>query len=151
MFRLRFQVVRRRDPPLDLCAPFSMDDESFIRMQLNPDALRRLTAAFYRRISTDDLLGKMYPPEDLAAAEQRLADFLCFRLFGEPKYTEERGHPRLRMRDAPFSIGVAERDRWLALMGEAMEECTVPEPAASSLRAFFAQVADFMRNRAEPA
>lgn len=126
-------------------------DESFIRMQMTPADLRRLTRAFYQRVKTDDLIGKMYPPEDLAAAEQRLADFLCFRLFGEPKYTEERGHPRLRMRHAPFSIGLAERDRWLALMGGAMEECEVPEPAASALRAFFAQVADFMRNRAEPA
>ena len=126
-------------------------DESFIRMQLTPADLRRLTAAFYTRVKTDDLIGPMYPPEDFAGAEERLADFLCFRLFGETKYTDERGHPRLRMRHNPFSIGTAERDRWLALMGSAMEECAVPEPAASALRAFFTQVADFMRNRAEPA
>ena len=126
-------------------------DESFIRMQLTPADLRRLTAAFYTRVRTDDLIGPMYPPEDFAGAEERLADFLCFRLFGETKYTDERGHPRLRMRHNPFSIGLAERDRWLALMGSAMEECEVPEPAASALRAFFGQVADFMRNRAEPA
>jgi len=126
-------------------------DESFIRMQMNPDGLRRLTAAFYRRVKTDDLIGVMYPPEDFAAAEERLGDYLCFRLLGESKYTDQRGHPRLRMRHAPFSIGAAERDRWLALMDAAMEECSVPEPAASALRAFFVQVADFMRNRAEPA
>jgi len=126
-------------------------DESFIRIQLNRESLRRLTAAFYRRVRTDDLIGPMYPEQDFAGAEQRLADFLCFRLLGEPKYVEERGHPRLRMRHAPFSIGAAERDRWLSLMGSALEECAVPEPSASVLRAFFAQVADFLRNREEPA
>jgi hemoglobin len=126
-------------------------DESFIRMQMNPAGIRSLTAAFYRRVKTDDLIGAMYPPEDLAAAEERLGDYLCFRLLGETKYVEQRGHPRLRMRHAPFSIGAAERDRWLALMDGAMEECAVPEPAASALRSFFAQVADFMRNRPESA
>lgn len=126
-------------------------DESFIRMQMTPGDLRRLTASFYRRVRTDDLIGPMYPEQDFAAAEERLGDFLCFRLLGETKYTDERGHPRLRMRHAPFSIGLAERDRWLALMGAAVEECAVPEPAATVLRAFFAQVADFMRNREEPA
>jgi hemoglobin len=126
-------------------------DESFIRMQMNSAALRRLTAAFYRRVRTDDLIGPMYPEQDFAGAEQRLADFLCFRLLGEPKYVEARGHPRLRMRHGPFSIGAAERDRWLSLMGQAIAECEVPEPAASALQVFFAQVADFMRNREEPA
>lgn len=126
-------------------------DESFIRMQMTPAGLRSLTEAFYRRVRTDDLIGPMYPEQDFAGAEERLGDFLCFRLLGETKYVEQRGHPRLRMRHAPFSIGVAERDRWLTLMGAAMEECAVPEPAASALRAFFAQVADFMRNREEPA
>ena len=126
-------------------------DESFIRRQMTADSLRALTAAFYRRVLTDDLIGPMYPPDDFVAAEERLGDFLCFRLLGESKYMEQRGHPRLRMRHAPFSIGLAERDRWLALMGAAIDECAVPEPAASALRAFFAQVADFMRNREEPA
>jgi hemoglobin len=126
-------------------------DESFIRMQMNPAGIRSLTAAFYRRVKTDDLIGAMYPQEDLAAAEERLGDYLCFRLLGETKYVEQRGHPRLRMRHSPFSIGAAERDRWLALMDGAMVECSVPEPAASALRSFFAQVADFMRNRPESA
>lgn len=120
-------------------------------MQMQSSDLRRLVAAFYRRVPADDLIGPMYPPEDLAGAEERLGDFLCFRLLGDPKYVEERGHPRLRMRHGPFSIGVAERDRWLTLMNGALEECAVPEPAASALRTFFAQVADFLRNREEPA
>jgi hemoglobin len=126
-------------------------DESMVRAQMTGDDFRRLTAAFYRRVKTDDVLGPLYPPDDWAGAEQRLADFLCFRLLGEPKYIEERGHPRLRMRHAPFSIGVAERDRWLALMDAAMEETGVPDLSVAVLRPLFRQVADFMRNRDESA
>ena len=65
---------------------------------------------------------------------------------GVPRYLEERGHPRLRMRHRPFRIGEAERDRWLELMGAAMVEAEVPPPVAAPLGEFFAQVADFMRN-----
>ena len=124
-------------------------DESMVRAQMSGDDFHRLTAAFYRRVKTDDLIGPMYPPEDLAGAEQRLGDFLCFRLLGDQKYIEERGHPRLRMRHAPFSIGIAERDRWLSLMEAAIKETGVPELSAVVLRALFRQVADFMRNRTE--
>ncbi len=126
-------------------------DESVVRAQMNSDDFRRLTAAFYRRVRPDDLLGPLYPPDDWEAAEQRLADYFCFRLLGEQKYIVERGHPRLRMRHMPFSIGAAERDRWLALMDAAMEETSVPDLSASFLRPFFRQVADFMRNREESA
>jgi hemoglobin len=128
-----------------------MTDESMIRAQMNGDDFRRLVAAFYRRVRTDDLIGPMYPEQDWEGAEKRLAGFLCFRLLGDPAYVEERGHPRLRGRHMPFSIGLAERDRWLALMDGAIEEAAVPELAAAALRPFFRQVADFMRNREEPA
>ena len=83
---------------------------------------------------------------DLAGAEERLFDFLCFRFGGVTRYVEERGHPRLRMRHMPFRIGEAERDRWLELMEGALRETEVPEAAAVPLTAFFTQVADFMRN-----
>jgi hemoglobin len=125
-------------------------NEQVIADGMDAAALRRLTAAFYRRVREDDLIGPRYPEGDWEGAEERLADFLCFRLLGEMKYIEERGHPRLRMRHVGFAIGVAERDRWLALMGAAMEECGVAEAVRVELRAFFGQVADFMRNRPEP-
>jgi hemoglobin len=108
--------------------------------------LRALVAAFYRRVRTDDLIGPMYPPDDWAGAEKRLADFLIYRFGGPPTYLEERGHPRLRGRHLPFAIGEAERDRWLQLMESAMTEIDLPEEAVPLLRGFFAQVADFMRN-----
>ena len=125
-------------------------NEQVIAEAMDGAAMRRLTEAFYRRVRTDDLIGPMYPDGDWEGAEQRLADFLCFRLLGETKYIEERGHPRLRMRHVGFSIGVAQRDRWLTLMGAAMDECGLADEVRRELAAFFAQVADFMRNRPEP-
>lgn len=111
--------------------------------------LRATVSAFYRRVREDALIGPMYPDGDWAGAEKRLADFLVYRFGGSPAYLEERGHPRLRLRHAPFSIGLAERDQWLQLMGEAMRETGISEEATEAMSAFFAQVADMMRNRAE--
>ncbi len=109
--------------------------------------IRRMVAAFYRRVREDDLIGPMYPKNDMEGAEERLAEFLLFRLGASTRYTEMRGHPRLRMRHIPFRIGIAERDRWLDLMTAAMEETEVSPNARAFLDPFFAQVADFMRNQ----
>ncbi|MEQ1751256.1 MAG: globin [Prosthecobacter sp.] len=111
--------------------------------------LRAMVAAFYLRVKTDTLIGKMYPPEDWAGSEKRLADFLVYRFGGPQTYIEERGHPRLRGRHMPFSIGNAERDRWLEMMGAAMREVEVTDEAVAVMEPFFVQVADMMRNRAE--
>ncbi len=105
-----------------------------------------LVAAFYRRVREDDLIGPMYPDNDWEGAEQRLRDFLIFRFGGSDRYIQERGHPRLRMRHAPFKIGIEERDRWLELMSAAVKETNVPGAIALDLKVFFEQVADFMRN-----
>lgn len=117
--------------------------------QLGEDGVHDIVAAFYKRVPTDDLLGPMYPADDWEGAEQRLRDFLVFRFGGPQRYIEQRGHPRLRMRHLPFKIGIPERDRWLRLMSEAMEECEVPSPAREEMWALFMQVADFMRNQPE--
>ncbi len=105
-----------------------------------------MVAEFYKRIRTDDLIGPLSPQDDWAGAELRLADFICFRITGNPIYTETRGHPRLRMRHVHFKIGEAERDRWLLLMGQAMDACGMDGEERAALDAFFDQVADFMRN-----
>lgn len=126
-------------------APSSSLD--FLYSRMGAEKISAMVAAFYRRVPGDDLLGPMYPAADLAGAEKRLRDFLVFRLGGPQTYIEERGHPRLRMRHMPFSIGEAERDRWLELMDAAMEEAGVEPGHAAILRPFFAQIADFMRNR----
>jgi hemoglobin len=114
--------------------------------ELSEQQISNLTAAFYRRVREDDLIGPMYPDNDWAGAEQRLRDFLIYRFGGSDKYIRERGHPRLRMRHAPFKIGIAERDRWLELMFAAMKETEIPKNQTLNLQNFFQQVADFMRN-----
>lgn len=126
--------------------PFRGVNEAVIWDELGEEGFRKLVGAFYQQIPEDDLLGPMYPKEDMAGAEERLALFLCFRFGGDQRYPEERGHPRLRMRHLPFRVGEAERDRWMHLMGKAMEEVEMSEEVAATLHSFFAQVADFMRN-----
>jgi hemoglobin len=113
---------------------------------LGEEGLTRLVAAFYRRIPTDDILGPLYPQHDLAGAEERLRDFLIFRFGGPDHYIQRRGHPRLRMRHAPFAVTQAGRDRWVSLMEAAMEEANTPDAARPVLRKFFADAATFMIN-----
>jgi hemoglobin len=126
-----------------------MDVVGSLYETLGEERLRALIAAFYRRVREDDILGPLYPPNDWEGAEKRLGDFLIGRFGGPQTYIEERGHPRLRMRHVNFGIGLAERDRWLELMGQAINETEIPADVSPTLTAFFAQVADFMRNREE--
>jgi hemoglobin len=122
-------------------------DESQVYQAIGEEGFRRLIAAFYRQVPDDDLLGPMYPPHDLAGAEARLCEFLIGRFGGPPRYIERRGHPRLRMRHAPFPITPAARDRWLVLMGRALDEAALARDAESILRSFFTEVAAMMINR----
>jgi len=128
-----------------------MMNEELIYANLGEDGFIRLTKAFYRRMRSDDLVGSMYPPDDWEGAEERLRDFLLFRFGADQRYLVKRGHPRLRGRHLPFRIGVAERDRWLKLMGEAADEVIADDGIRESIMAFFAQVADFLRNQPEQA
>ncbi len=114
---------------------------------IGEEGFARLVSGFYRRVKTDDLLGPMYPADDFEGAEARLRGFLVQRFGGPDDYSRERGHPRLRMRHAPFAIDQAARDRWVALMDESLEEAALPEDVTNALRAFFGDVATFMMNR----
>jgi hemoglobin len=118
---------------------------------IGEEGFARLVGAFYRQVPQDDILGQMYPPEDLAAAEERLRDFLIGRFGGPQRYIERRGHPRLRARHMPFRIDQAARDRWMALMDRAFAEAALPAEAEEFLREFLAQTATFMINQGEPA
>jgi hemoglobin len=84
---------------------------------------------------------------DLAQARQKLTWFLCGWLGGPQHYTERFGHPRLRMRHMPYTIGILERDQWLACMDQAMAEVGMAEAVRLRLRDSFFQTADWMRNR----
>jgi len=108
--------------------------------------ISKLVAAFYRRVPQDDILGPMYPPGDLVNAEQRLRDFMVYRLGGSPRYLEQRGHPRLRARHAPFKINQAARDRWMKLMSEAMTETRLPAEAEQFIRTFLEGMSTFLIN-----
>ena len=79
-------------------------------------------------------------------AEQRLRDFLIGRFGGPQRYVEQRGHPRLRMRHAPFRVNRAARDRWMLLMNNALAEAALPADAEQHLRKFLEEVATFMIN-----
>jgi hemoglobin len=124
-------------------------NEAEVMKVCGENGIRRMVEAFYRRVRPDDLIGPMYPEDDWEGSEERLSEFLLFRLGASTRYLETRGHPKLRMRHITFKIGIAERDRWLELMTAAMEETEVPPAARKFLDPFFAQVADFMRNQAQ--
>jgi hemoglobin len=83
----------------------------------------------------------------LSGARDKLFWFLCGWLGGPQHYTDRFGHPMLRARHMPFSIGILERDQWLACMDQAMGETGVPEDLRARLKTSFFQTADWMRNR----
>jgi hemoglobin len=84
---------------------------------------------------------------DLDTARDKLFWFLCGWLGGPSYYTDQFGHPRLKMRHMPFAIGIKERDQWLACMDQAMGETGVDATLRARLRESFFQTADWMRNR----
>ena len=84
---------------------------------------------------------------ELGHARERLFWFLCGWLGGPQHYTERVGHPMLRARHMPFSIGIRERDEWLACMDQAMGETGVPEALRARLKTSFFQTGDWMRNK----
>jgi hemoglobin len=114
---------------------------------IGEEGFARLIRAFYAQVPHDDVLGAMYPTDDLPGAEQRLRDFLVGRFGGPQRYIEQRGHPRLRMRHMPFAIDRAARDRWVQLMDRALAEAAFPADVENVLRDFFHGTATFMMNR----
>jgi hemoglobin len=114
---------------------------------IGAEGFKRLVAAFYRQVPHDDLLGPMYPAQDLPGAEQRLRDFLIGRFGGPQTYIEQRGHPRLRARHSPFSINQTARDRWMRLMDNALGKASLPGEAEHMLRKFFNEMSTFMINQ----
>ncbi|MDH6283163.1 hemoglobin [Prescottella agglutinans] len=84
------------------------------------ETFRKLTARFYEEVAKDEVVRPLYPEEDLGPAERRMRMFLEQYWGGPRTYSEERGHPRLRMRHNPFKIGPIERDAWLRCMHTAI-------------------------------
>ena len=123
------------------------DVGQLISEQFGEEEIAKMVQAFYRRVRQDDVIGPLYPIDDWEGAENRLRDFLVYRFGGSDQYIQERGHPRLGMRHAPFVIGVAEKDRWLEIMNAAIDEIGVPDNKLDMLRSFFESTANFLQNR----
>ena len=106
----------------------------------------QLVGRFYDGVANDPVLRPLYP-DDLAPSTRHLTLFLAQYWGGPTTYDVERGHPRLRMRHAPFAIGPAERDRWLVHMRDAIATMAPPEPVERALLEYFEMAAEAMRNR----
>ncbi|HEY1539345.1 MAG TPA: globin [Solirubrobacteraceae bacterium] len=108
---------------------------------------RRIVARFYLEVAADEeILRPLYPEEDLGPAQERLTLFLMQYWGGPTTYSDERGHPRLRMRHHPFVIGPAARDAWLRAMRVALDDAAVPEPYRTELWHYLETVAHNMTN-----
>lgn len=110
-------------------------------------AFTKLVDTFYENVKVDPLLSPMYPEQDFEGAARRLRMFLEQYWGGPHTYSDERGHPRLRMRHAPFPIGVAERDAWLACMKPAVDEMNLNEELYAELWGYLEGAANFMINQ----
>jgi hemoglobin len=104
-----------------------------------------LVERFSARVETDPTLRRVYPP-DLAPGMRALALFLGQYWGGPTTYSDEKGHPRLRMRHAPFVIGGPERNAWLTAMLEALDEADAPEVAREMMRDYFTTASTAMIN-----
>ncbi|HKW70622.1 MAG TPA: globin [Candidatus Dormibacteraeota bacterium] len=108
---------------------------------------RLLVSRFYARVAVDPVLRAVYPDEDLSAATERLTLFLIQYWGGPPTYSEQRGHPRLRMRHQPFAIGQTERDAWLGHMTAAVDSLDLAPPVREALLDYFETASTAMINR----
>jgi hemoglobin len=97
-------------------------------------------------VRADPVLRPVYPPDRLAEAEHWLTLFLIQYWGGPPAYSERRGHPRLRMRHAPFTIGPTERDAWLTHMTDAVRAEPVDPAIEARLLEYFEAAAAHMVN-----
>ena len=122
------------------------DEASFFVAVGGEPTFRRLVDRFYQGVAQDPLLRPLYPEADLAPAADRLTLFLMQYWGGPNTYSATRGHPRLRMRHAPFRVGPAERDAWLAHMRDAVDSLNLPEPHRSALWDYLERAAYFMVN-----
>ena len=113
------------------------------------ETFHTIVSRFYDQVLEDELLRPLYPEEDLTGAEDRLRMFLEQYWGGPRTYSEQRGHPRLRMRHAPFRIGYLERDAWLRCMHSAVASIdreTLDDEHRAELVAYLEMAADAMVN-----
>jgi hemoglobin len=110
------------------------------------DTFVALVRHFYEGVATDPPLRALYPEEDLGPAEERLLGFLEQYWGGPTTYSEQRGHPRLRMRHAPYAVTPEQRDRWLHHMMAAVDSIALDETHDLLLRDYLLRAAHSMVN-----
>ena len=120
--------------------------ESFYDAVGGEPTFRRLVDEFYAGVATDPLLRPLYPEPDLSGASERLRLFLIQYWGGPTTYSERRGHPRLRMRHAPFRIGHDEKDAWLGHMRKAVDSLGLAPEHEATLWSYLERAALFMVN-----
>lgn len=110
------------------------------------ETFRRLVESFYAGVAGDPVLRSLYPEDDLGPAAERLRLFLVQYWGGPSTYNEVRGHPRLRMRHAPFAINEAARDAWLRHMRAALDSLELAPAHEAALWDYLTRAADSLRN-----
>jgi hemoglobin len=111
------------------------------------DTFVRLVSRFYAGVRQDPVLAPLYPQDDWDGAEERLRGFLEQYWGGPTTYSQRRGHPRLRMRHAPFAIGPVERDAWLRHMRDAIDALELTAEQDATLWTYLEMAAHSMQNR----
>ncbi|MHA6759979.1 globin [Streptacidiphilus sp. PAMC 29251] len=124
----------------------TLQAETFYEQVGGEPTFRRLVAAFYRGVAGDPELRAMYPEQDLGPAEERLTLFLMQYWGGPRTYSDNRGHPRLRMRHAPFTVDRAAHDAWLRHMRAAVDELGLAEEHRQQLWDYLTYAAASMVN-----
>jgi hemoglobin len=120
--------------------------ESFYDAVGGEETFHRLVGRFYEEVAKDEVLRPIYPEEDLGPAEERLRLFLMQYWGGPHTYSDRRGHPRLRMRHAPFTIGPIERDAWLRCMRVAVDEAGLSDQHRAQLWTYLEMAANSLMN-----
>jgi hemoglobin len=110
------------------------------------ETIRGIVAKFYEGVAQDVVLRPMYPEADLAPAEERFLYFLVQYWGGPTTYSEQRGHPRLRMRHAPFAVDLDARDRWLGHFRAALDSAALTPEQDARFWAYVTHAANFMVN-----
>ena len=128
-----------------------MTAPSFYEQIGGEPTFRKLVDEFYAGVAEDPVLRPLYPEADLGPAAERLRLFLMQYWGGPSTYSERRGHPRLRMRHAPFRVGIAERDAWLRHMRQAIDSLNLDPDDDATLWNYLERAAFFMVNVDEEA
>ncbi|MEP9383990.1 globin [Nocardioides sp. KR10-350] len=110
------------------------------------ETMRTIVSTFYAGVAEDEVLRPLYPEEDLGPAEERFLLFLCQYWGGPTTYSERRGHPRLRMRHAPFAVTPEARDRWLVHFRAGLDAAKLTPEQDAEFWAYVTHAATFMVN-----